>query len=107
MDSSNSFVHYFLWESYHMKGDDPRAYESFMRYQQLIGTPDEALKSFEAAYAEGGWRAVLLRNLEVLKARNAGGSYAYVIAYLSALTGQPDQSFLYLDEAVRNRSLWI
>jgi len=107
MDSANFLVYYFLWESYHMKGDYPRAYESFMRFQQLIGTKDEALKSFEAAYVQSGWQNVLLRNLEVLKANNASGSYAYVIAYLSALTGQPDQSFLYLDEAVKNRSLAI
>ncbi len=90
-----------------MKGDYPRAYESFMRFQQLIGAKDEVLKSYEAAYVESGWQAVLLRNLEVLKANNASGSYDYVIAYLSALTGQPDQSFLYLDEAVKNRSLAI
>jgi tetratricopeptide (TPR) repeat protein len=107
MDSANFLVHYFLWESYHMKGDYPRAYESFMRFQQLIGAKDEVLKSYEAAYVKSGWQAVLLRNLAVLKANNASGSYAYVIAYLSALTGQPDQSFLYLDEAVKNRSLAI
>lgn len=107
MESANYLVYYFLWESYHMKGDHPRAYESFMRFQRLIGAKDEALKSYEAAYAKSGWQAVLLKNLEVLKANNASGSYNYVIAYLSALTGQPDQSFLYLDEAVKNRSLAI
>jgi serine/threonine-protein kinase len=107
MDSTNFLVDYFLWRSYHMKGDYPRAYESFMRFQRLIGTKDEALKSYEAAYVKSGWRAVLVRNLEVVKSDNASGSYAYVIAYLSALTGQPDQSFLYLNDAVKNRSLAI
>jgi serine/threonine protein kinase/Tfp pilus assembly protein PilF len=107
MDSTNPIVHSLLWQSYHLKGDHPRAYESFMRFQRLIGAKDETLKSFEAAYVKSGWQAVLLENLEALKANDASGSYTYVIGHLSALAGQPDQSFLYLDEAIKNRSLRV
>jgi TolB-like protein len=107
MDPTRPLAFRVLWQAYHMKGEHPRAYEFFMRFQRLIGTKDEALKSYETAYERSGWQAVLLRNLEVLKANNAGGSYAYVIASLSALSGQREQSLLYLDEAVKSRSLMI
>jgi eukaryotic-like serine/threonine-protein kinase len=107
MDSANPFVYHFLWRSYHMKGDFPRAYESFIRFQQLIGTNDETLKGYETSYAKNGWQSVLLRYLEILKANNASGSRAYGIAELSALLGQREQAFRYLDDAVKNRSLEI
>jgi eukaryotic-like serine/threonine-protein kinase len=107
MESASSLVYNFLWRSYHMKGDFPRAYESFMRFQQSIGTKDEMLKSYETAYARSGWQAVLLRNLEIVRANDASGSHAYTIAVLSALLGQREQSFRYLDDAVSNHSLEI
>jgi hypothetical protein len=49
----------------------------------------------------------LLRYLEILQASNAGGSNAYKIAVLSALLGQREHSFHFLNEAVSNRSLEI
>jgi serine/threonine-protein kinase len=107
MDSANPAVYNFLWRSYHMKGDYARAYESFMRFQQSIGTKDEILKSYETAYAKSGWQAVLLRYLGIIKANVASGSAAYTMAVVSALLGQREQSFRYLDDAVNNRSLEI
>ena len=107
MDPASPLVHNLLWRSYHMKGDYPRAYESFVRFQQSIGTKDEMLKSYETAYAKSGWQAVLLRYLEIDKANDASGSAAYTIAVVSALLGQREQSFRYLDDAVNNRSLEI
>ncbi|MCA1638935.1 MAG: hypothetical protein LC768_11500, partial [Acidobacteria bacterium] len=104
MDSASPSVYFFLWRSFHKKGDYPRAYESFMRFQQLIKTKDDALKSYETAYAKSGWQDVLLKNLEILKATNAS---AYHIAALMALLGQHDEAFRYLDDAVKNRSLEI
>ena len=107
MDSTRPFAYYLLWRSYHMKGDYPRAYESFIRFQQIIGTKDEVLKSYETTYTKNGWQGVLLRHLEVLKANAASGSDAYEAAVLSAILGQREQSFRYLDDAVKNRSAAI
>ncbi|MFN2453921.1 MAG: protein kinase [Pyrinomonadaceae bacterium] len=107
MDSASPAVYNFLWLSYHMKGDYPRAYESFMRFQQLIGAKDEVLKKYETSYAKNGWQGVLLRYLEISKANDAKGSNAYTIAVVSALLGQREQSLRYLDDAVKNRSLQI
>jgi serine/threonine protein kinase/TolB-like protein/Tfp pilus assembly protein PilF len=107
MDSASALVYYFLWQSYHMKGDYARAYESFRRFQQSIGTKDEMLKSYETAYAKSGWQTVLLRYLEIVQTNNASGSAAYTLAVLSALLGQREQSFRYLDDAVNNRALAI
>ncbi|HSB26420.1 MAG TPA: protein kinase [Pyrinomonadaceae bacterium] len=107
MDSANPIIYLFLWRSYHMKGDYPRAYESFMRFQQLIGTKDDMLKSYKTCYAKSGWQGVLLRYLEIVKANDKTGGAAYNIAELSALSGQHEQSFRYLDFAVNNRSLQV
>jgi eukaryotic-like serine/threonine-protein kinase len=106
MDSAIPLIYHLLWKSYHMKGDYPRAYESFLRFQLSIGTKDEMLKSYETAYAKSGWQAVLLRYRDV-KANDPSGSAAYTMAVLSALVGQREQSFRYLDDAVNNRSLEV
>lgn len=108
MDSTNPFSYNILWRCFHKKKDYPRAYESFVRFRQLTGTKDEVLKDYESLYAESGWQRVLLKNVENLKrAENANSSAAYPIAALSALTDENDQSFQYLDKAVKNRSLDI
>jgi serine/threonine protein kinase/Tfp pilus assembly protein PilF len=107
MDSDSPIAYHLLWRSYHMKGDYQRAYESFIRFQKVTGTKDEMLRSYETAYTRSGWRAVLLRYLEILQASNAGGANAYKIAVLSALLGQREHSFHFLNEAVSNRSLEI
>jgi tetratricopeptide (TPR) repeat protein len=105
MGPTNPSVYDDLWRSFHKKGDARRAYESFMRFQQFIGTNDEVLKNYETLYAKGGWQDVLLRYLEVVKAKDANGTAAYSVAVLSALAGQREQSLRYLDEAVKNH-LW-
>jgi TolB-like protein/lipoprotein NlpI len=105
MDSTHPFVYNILWLSFHKKGDIQQAYESFMRFQQLIGTEDEMLKNYETSYAKDGWQGVLLKYLEIVKANDANGSAAYTTAVLSALLGQRDQSIRHLDDAVKNR-LW-
>ncbi len=107
MDSANPGVYNFLWRSYHMKGDYPQAYESFMRFQQSIGTKEEMLKRYGTAYAKGGWQAVLLMYLEIVQANDANGSAAYNKATLAALLGQREQAFRYLDDAVKKRSIGI
>ena len=90
-----------------MKGDYPRAFESFMRFQQLIGTKDDVLKSYETLYAKSGWQGVLRKHLEIVKANNTTGAADYDIAELSALSGQREQSFRNLERAVNSRSLQI
>jgi len=106
MDSTRPAAYNILWRSYHMKGDQPRAHESFMTFQRLIGTKDEVLRSYETSFSKG-WQSVLLKYLEVLKVEDAGVSGAYSKAVLSAMLNQRDQSFRYLNEAVENRSLAI
>ncbi|HEV2803038.1 MAG TPA: protein kinase [Pyrinomonadaceae bacterium] len=107
MDSAQPYAYNFLWRCFHNKGDYARAYESFMRFQRLIGTKDDVLKNYETSYAKGGWQGVLVRNLEVVKANDANGSAAYTTAVLSALVDQREQSLQYLNVAMKNRSLEI
>lgn len=107
LDSTSPLTYYFLWHCYHMKGDYPRAYQSFMRFQQSIRTNDETLKSYETAYTKRGWLDVLSRNLEIAKASATSGSAAYNVAELSALVGQREQALRYLDEAANKRASQI
>ena len=107
MDSSRPVAYSLLWRSHHQKGDYSRAYETFMRFQQLIQASDEVLKNYETSYAKSGWQGVLLRHSEILKALNEKDTYAYNLSVLSALLGQREQSLRYLNDAVQNRSLAI
>jgi eukaryotic-like serine/threonine-protein kinase len=107
MDSARPVAYSLLWRSYHQKDDYSRAYESFMKFQRSIRTNDEVLKNYENSYAKNGWQGVLLRYIEILKANNAKGSYAYNLSVLSALLDQREQSLRYLNDAVKNRSLDI
>ena len=107
MDSTRPAAYNILWRSYHMKDDQPRACESFMKFQRLIGTKNEVLMSYESSFSKSGWQSVLLKYLEVRKVDDASVSEAYGMAVLSAMVNQRDQSFRYLNEAVKNRSLEI
>lgn len=49
MDSARPVTYSLLWRSYNQKGDYSRAYESFMKFQQLIQVNDEVLKNYEAS----------------------------------------------------------
>jgi hypothetical protein len=105
MDPNRAYAYSVLWRAYHLKGDHPRAHKALMKLLQLIGTKDEALKNYETLYVKSGWQSVLLKDLEGLKANDANGSDDYLIAMLSALAGQREQSLLYLNEALKHRSL--
>lgn len=104
MDPGNPGAYDPLWRSYHMKGDYPRAYEFFMEFQRSIRTNDETLKSYETAYATGGWHGPLNKYVEILKDLDVTGFRAYTIAGLSALLGEREQAFRYLNEAAERRA---
>jgi tetratricopeptide (TPR) repeat protein len=107
MDSARPAAYNILWRSYHKNGDYSRAYESFIKFQQLIRTKDEVLKNYERSYAKSGWQGALNTYIETVKANDAQGSDAYTISVLYALLGQREQSMRYLNDAVKNRSLEI
>lgn len=107
MDPARADVYETLWRTYHMKGDHPRAYESFLRFQRLIGTKEEIVGSYEASYAKGGWQATLQRYVEILKANDSRGFKAYNIAALSALLGEREQAFGYLNRAAQDRAALV
>ncbi|MDQ3749318.1 MAG: protein kinase [Acidobacteriota bacterium] len=107
MDSAQPSVYNIRWRCFNKKADYARAYESFMKAQQLSGAKEDVLKNYETLYARNGWQSVLLKFLKTVKAGDANGSAAYTIAALSALAGEREQSLRYLDEAVKNRSLEI
>ncbi|HRH41744.1 MAG TPA: winged helix-turn-helix domain-containing protein [Pyrinomonadaceae bacterium] len=107
IDSANVLALYFLWRCFQTKGDYEQAYQTFMKFQRLIGTKAEVLKKFETAYVKGGWQSVLLKNLEIIKTEDPNSSNAYNLALLSALVGEKEQSINYLGIALKNRSLEV
>lgn len=107
IDPTNPSIYRMLWQCFHMKGDYSRAYESFMKFRQLIGTKDDVIKTYETLYAQSGWQSVLLKYLEIAKPNNTNGYAAYSLAALSAFTGNREQSLNYLNFALNSRSLEI
>ncbi|HMQ05271.1 MAG TPA: winged helix-turn-helix domain-containing protein [Pyrinomonadaceae bacterium] len=107
MDPSRSSVHDRLWLTFHAKGDHPRAYEHFIKFQQLIGANNELLTRYEEAYAGGGWVAVLSKYSEVQRMDGEAGATDFRKAVVAALLGEREESLRYLTEAVGHRSLEI
>jgi DNA-binding winged helix-turn-helix (wHTH) protein/TolB-like protein/Flp pilus assembly protein TadD len=105
MDPTKPWVYGSLWLCFHMKGDYAQAHDSFIKYQRLSGKKDDVVKNYETLYEQNGWQGVLHAYLENIKAENENGSAAYFIAMLSALTGERDQAFQYLDLAVQRHLL--
>jgi TolB-like protein/Tfp pilus assembly protein PilF len=104
IDASQPETYAYLWRCYHMKGDEQRAYENFIKFHQSVGTKDEFFKKYQTAYANNGWRGTLQTALNIRQAEATTGNGAYDAAMLSALLNQSDQAFRYLDDAVEKRS---
>lgn len=107
LDPSFPLTYSIMYRSYHARGDGSRAYEAFMKMIRARGTDAAILGKYEATHARGGWHGVLGEFLEFLKSRNVNGSAAYSTAVISAMTGQHEQAFRYLGEAIDIRSLEI
>ena len=88
----------WLWFAHAMKGDYVGAFEWFMKEQKLKNP--EHTEVYQTAYETGGWKEVRRKQLELSKL-NADKNTVnyYAIARQSALLGEKEQAFEYLNKA--------
>ncbi|CAN5521117.1 hypothetical protein BH10ACI1_BH10ACI1_31640 [soil metagenome] len=106
MDPEFYFTYVWLSRSYRLKGDDDKAFESFVQAQILGGEEPDEINLWKTIYAKSGWRGISGRQLEKAKANEKKGNSNYMqLAFFSIELGQRDEAFAYLEKAVGQRLL--
>jgi DNA-binding winged helix-turn-helix (wHTH) protein/tetratricopeptide (TPR) repeat protein len=91
----------WLWRSYELTGDTDAAYRTFIKHRQKT-RPDRA-EIFQKAYESGGWQAVRRKQLEINKTAANNGDAYFEMARLSAVLGEKDEAFEFLNKAIEQR----
>ena len=87
-----------LYRVYEMKGDYAGAYEWFVKDQKQRNP--ERIEDYQKAYETGGWLGVRRKMLEFEKLSEQTTSNYYQIARQSAVLGEKEQAFEYLNKAL-------
>lgn len=106
IDPGFSLAYDTLWKVYTMMGDHEKAYRSFVKYQQLAGADAAQIARLSAEYAKSGWHGALRTALEMMKEKTPPNSYSpasYRMADISAVVGDRERAFQYLNEALKYR----
>jgi eukaryotic-like serine/threonine-protein kinase len=96
----------WLWQAYHLKGDYAHAYEWFLKHHQQRKASPERIELYKNVYETLGWLAVLQKQVEIHKSDEKGeGDHPpdSRIVLLSALLGDKDQAFEYLNKSFEKR----
>ena len=106
MDPEFYFTYRWLSDSYRLKGDDDKAFESFVQAQIIGGEEPDEINLWKTIYAKSGWRGISERQLEQAKADEKKGKPKYMqMAFLSIELEQREQAFAYLEKAIVQRRL--
>ena len=106
MDPEFYFTYVWLSRSYRLKGDDDKAFDSFVQAQILGGEEPDEINLWKTIYAKSGWRGISGRQLEKAKADEKKGNPNYnQLAFLSIELGQRDEAFAYLEKAFGERPM--
>ena len=106
MDPEFYFTYVWLSRSYRLKGDDDKAFDSFVQAQILGGEETDEINLWKTIYAKSGWRGISGRQLEKAKADEKKGNPNYnQLAFLSIELGQRDEAFAYLEKAFGERPM--
>ena len=102
--------YFWLWLISDLQGDEPEAYEWFIKYQTQIKTDPETIKLYQTAYQKSGTKGILrevIRQDEKIIAIDNNPDLLYEIACFSALLGNKEKAFEYLEKAyeIRKSSL--
>ena len=81
-----------------MKGDYAKAYEWLIKDQKIRNS--ERIDDYQKAYETGGWQNVSRKILEFEKLNEQTAGNCYQIARQSALLGEKEQAFEYLNKAL-------
>ena len=106
MDRQDPAAYYSLWRIYHLRGDGAKAFEYFLKSEQLKPNNEERVAQFNSAYQASGWKGVLRLNFDFVRAGDTKGKYSPLkiyIAELAAQLGENDMAYQYLEEAMQFR----
>ena len=110
MDPNMTWVRRMIWVSYHLNGDQARAYEWFIKVQELNNVEPAIIESYRYAFGSAGWGGVLKKYSEVVRARSKPADYdpnAGSVVFASALIGDKDTAFRFLEMSLKQRDLSI
>jgi DNA-binding winged helix-turn-helix (wHTH) protein/tetratricopeptide (TPR) repeat protein len=106
MDPDFYFARVWLSDSYRLKGEDDKAFESFVQSQIIGGEEPDEINLWKTIYAKSGWRGISGRQLENAKASEKKSNPNYMqMAFHSIELGQNEQAFAYLEKAIGQRRL--
>lgn len=101
-----SFIHLWLTNAYQMQGDHAGAYEAFIKFQKR-NNPDR-LAAYQKTYETSGWDGVRRRYIEFSRLDAAKFDVSLTsLAKQSALLGEKEEAFEFLDKAVERREWMI
>jgi DNA-binding winged helix-turn-helix (wHTH) protein/tetratricopeptide (TPR) repeat protein len=96
----------FLWILGDVQGNEPEAYEWFIKYQTQIKADPETIRLYQTTYQKSGWkgilREVIRQDEEKVKIDN-NPDFLFEIACFNAKLGKKDKAFEYLDKAYERR----
>lgn len=106
MDPSFSAPYFVLWTYYDRVGEGSLAYENFVKLKELNGAEKDRIAKYREAFRRGGWPAVIRAEQAMLVSKYPVGQYSgneYYIAAVSAITGNTETAFEYLEQALKHR----
>ncbi len=98
IDENFNISSHWLYRAYEMKGDYAKAYEWLIKDQKIRNS--ERIDDYQKAYETGGWQNVSRKILEFEKLNEQTAGNYYQIARQSALLGEKEQAFEYLNKAL-------
>ena len=104
MDPELFFAYQSLGIVYRFKGNDDKAFESFIKAWNLGGSEPDEINLLKTIYAKSGWRGIYEREFKEVKEAEKNGKPNYNrLANLSIELGQREQAIVYLEKAVGQR----
>lgn len=106
MDPSFAPAYFVLWTYYDRVGEGGPAYDNFVRFKELNGAEKDRIAKYRDAFRRGGWPAVIRVEQALLVSKYPAGEYSgneYYIAAVSAIAGQKETAFEYLEQALKHR----
>ena len=106
-DPNFAYAYFWMWLLSDLQGNEPQAFEWFMRYQTQIKAAPELIEDYRTAYRKEGWkgilRAVIAQDEKRLLADDYAGFY-YEIACFSARLGLREKALENLAKAAEASS---
>ena len=85
-------------------GNEPEAFEWWIKYQTLIKAGEETVRDYKTAYQTSGWQGV---QRERVKRFDASNLVYFHGAAFNAQIGNTDKAFEYLEKSYQRREYWM